>query len=112
MVDLVSMKVTTAFGKWFPGMVAGFTAEQAKNIHARGLADYVNPPAKSSPAPAQAGAIDEVAIPDDWGQQHHMKIIALAKSIAGDAAPASLTMDAAKAIINDELARRAETKGA
>ena len=118
--ELIPMKVVETFGKWFPKMTAGFTPGQAKEIFAKKLAVYVNaedgPTSFDQEVPAVSVKAEQtepaiVAIPDDWDQQHHMKIIALAKSIAGDAAPTPLTLEAAKSIIADELAQRAETKG-
>lgn len=118
MSDLVSMKVVEAFGKWFPKMTAGFTPGQAKEIFAKKLAVYVN--AEDGPTSFEgiatieakaSEATDEVEIPTDWEGRHHMQIMALAKRIAGDAAPNPLTVEAAKIIITDELALRAQ-KGA
>jgi len=102
--EFIPMKVAEAFGKWFPGMVAGFTASQAKEIAAKGLAEYVNPVDGGSEQPTTTA--DIVAIHQDWEQQHHIKIMALAKRIAGDAVPNPLTLEVAKTIITDELALR------
>lgn len=100
--EFIPMKVVEAFGKWFPGNIAGFTASQAKEISAKGLAKYVNPVDGGSEQPSS----NVVPIPEDWDQQHHMTIIALAKRIAGETVSESLTLEVAKAIITDELALR------
>jgi hypothetical protein len=111
------VKVEKTFGMWFPGMVCGFEPSLAEAHVKAGLCSYVYERAAPSAAffetsatPVQDPRKSEVEIPDDWAGLHHMSLIALAKKIAGAAAPEITSREAANPIIEAELARRAETK--
>jgi len=108
--DIIPLKIVQKFGKWFPNETAGFNRRQADIIVERGLAEYVKPE-DAPPDPRHKDmpeTVDLVEIPEGWEGEHHAKIIALAKKIVGESAPANLNKEQAVTIIADELARRAE----
>lgn len=121
--------VEKTFGMWFPGMVCGFEPSLAEAHVKAGLCSYIYSQPQATFEGALAKVVDsagkfletkgltwddirksEVEIPDDWAGLHHMSLIALAKKIAGGAAPEITSREAANPIIEAELARRAETK--
>lgn len=111
------VKVEKTFGMWFPGMVCGFEPDLAETYVKAGLCSYVYDGAQAFFADVAPEVLDEedarkseVEIPDGWASLHHMSLIALAKKIAGGAAPEIVSRETANPIIEAELARRAETK--
>ncbi|MCW1844130.1 hypothetical protein [Prosthecomicrobium hirschii] len=118
--ETVTVKVVKAFSVYWPGMVAGFEPDQARNLITKGFAVAVSfdddgneiaapakpeaepeAPSKEAATPDAAGSVD---IPADWENLHHMKQIAIAKQITG---ADRLTLDQAREAITQELARRA-----
>lgn len=68
--------------------------------------DPVPVPEPAAPSVADPGPADMIEIPDDWREQHHRKVIALAQKILPGNQP-DLTKDDAIGVIEAELARRA-----
>lgn len=111
MPDLVSCKVLKAFGMWFPGMIAGFSPADIPGFVAAGLIEPIDQaPAEAAPAAEEGDESPSADIPADWTEMHHLKLIPLAKKIAGPDVPENATKEWAIGVIQAELARRAETK--
>lgn len=102
---MVVVKVQKPFEMWFPGMLCGFYPSKAKDLIDQGFAKLPDEPSVAPDAPVSHGG--EIEIPADWRDQHHLANIALARRIAGDAAPASMLKQDAETIIETEIARRA-----
>jgi hypothetical protein len=103
-------KVEKTFGMWFSGMIAGWPRDEAERLQALGVVTILPPAPSEGEVGAEPSPKSEVEIPEDWAGLHHMSLIALAKKIAGGAAPEITSREAANPIIEAELARRAETK--
>lgn len=107
--------VKKGFKCWNAGDTAGFPADEVAALVKGGYVVPIDPktgepiaPAKEAdaPAPVEPDA-DEVTIPEDWADMHHMKIIALAKDIDDTVTD----LESANAAIKAELELRAEAAG-
>lgn len=107
--------VKRGFKCWNAGDKAGFPADEVAALVKGGYVVPVDPETgepiaiteeADAPAPVEPDA-DEVEIPADWAEMHHMKIIALAKDIDDTVTD----LDSAKAAIEAELELRAEAAG-
>ena len=112
---LVPVKVVKSFKCWNAGDVAGFLeaevvalerAQHVVRIDPETGEPIVKTEEAGAPAPVATDA-DEVEIPADWAELHHMKIVALAKRIDDTVTD----LESAKAAIEAELELRAEAAG-
>lgn len=112
---LVPVKVIKGFKCWNTGDTAGFLEAEVVALERANHVVRIDPKtgepiAKPEPAgaPAPVGMdADEIVIPENWADQHHLIIIALAKKIDETVK----TKVDAIAVIEAELERRAGADG-